>query len=118
MARGRKPKQDKKNKKTTAKERTKKLKGKNLGEVLETSHLGKKEKKSKLSPKEQEAKAFKKEFTKQLNYYKFLKKCGNQASKEFKAAKVALKKGNDKPAKKAMTKYCLLSIEQWVKAVE
>lgn len=103
---GRKPKQDKQ--------------GSKLKKVIKSVNGEKplKEKKSKLSPKEQEVKAFKKEFTRQLNYFKFLKKCGNAASKEFKQAKLALKKGNDGPAKKAMAKYCLMDINAWVKATE
>lgn len=133
MARGRKPNKNKKKDKkgrVTVKYpitpkiklnkqqlRTKKLQGKDLGEVLEESH-GFKMKKSKLSPKELEAKQFKKEFNKQLNYFKFLKKCGNTASKDFKKAKVDLKKGKTETAKRVMNKYTLMNIETWVKATE
>jgi hypothetical protein len=76
------------------------------------------EKKSKLSPKEQAFKQFKKDFNKQLNYFKFLKRVGNAATKDFKKAKKELKNGKTELAKKIIAKYQLMDINEWVKAVE
>lgn len=75
-------------------------------------------KKPKLSLKELEAKQLKKEFNMQANYFKFLKKVGNVAVKDFKKAKKELKKGNQAKAKELIAKYTLMNINAWVKVTE
>lgn len=75
-------------------------------------------KKNKLSEKEIEAKRFKKEFTVLANYFKFLKKVGVTATKDFKKAKKLLKTGDKVAVKHIIAKYTLMSVEEWKKEVE